>query len=144
MDQDALSGRLTSSGHELIQRVYFEDTDYSGRVYHARYLQFMERGRSDYMRLLGIHHRDLAEQGYAFAVRRMTIDFLGPASIDELLAVHTRISDATGARALLHQKVMRAEAPLVEAEVTVVLLSGKRPVRFPPNIRGAFETGRKD
>jgi acyl-CoA thioester hydrolase len=144
MNGDAMSGRLTGAGHELIQRVYFEDTDYSGRVYHARYLQFMERGRSDYLRLLGVHHRELAELGLAFAVRRMTIDFLGPASIDELLAIRSRIVEATGARALLRQKVMRGEAPLVEAEVTIVLLSGRRPVRFTPVIREALEAGRRD
>ncbi len=63
----ALAGALDSGGHELIPRVYFEDTDFSGRVYHARYLHFMERGRSDYLRLLGIHHQALAADGLAFA-----------------------------------------------------------------------------
>ena len=61
----AIAGRLIEAGHELVQRVYFEDTDFSGRVYHARYLHFMERGRSDYLRLLGVHHRELAEDGLA-------------------------------------------------------------------------------
>ena len=62
-ERDAIAGRLIDGGHELIQRVYFEDTDFSGRVYHARYLHFMERGRSDYLRLLGVHHRELAAEG---------------------------------------------------------------------------------
>ncbi len=67
-DSEGLAGRLTEAGHELVQRVYFEDTDFSGRVYHARYLHFMERGRSDFLRLLGIHHRELAAEG--LVVRR--------------------------------------------------------------------------
>jgi len=83
MAGEIISGRLTDGGHELQQRVYFEDTDFSGRVYHARYLHFMERGRSDYLRLLGIHHRALAADGLAFAVRHLEIDFLEPAGIDD-------------------------------------------------------------
>ena len=88
-------------GHELLQRVYFEDTDFSGRVYHARYLHFMERGRSDYLRLLGIHHRELAAEGLAFAVRRMEIDFLRPAAIDDVLTIRTAALGVGGARIVL-------------------------------------------
>ena len=86
---DALAGKINCGQHELSQRVYFEDTDFTGRVYHARYLQFMERGRSDYLRLIGIHHRALAAEGRAFAVRHMALDFLKPASIDDVLTVRT-------------------------------------------------------
>ena len=82
--EDHLAGRLTDAGHELLQRVYFEDTDFSGRVYHARYLHFMERGRSDYLRLLGVHHRSLAKEGLGFAVSRMEIEFLRAATIDDV------------------------------------------------------------
>ncbi|HSG94677.1 MAG TPA: thioesterase family protein, partial [Afifellaceae bacterium] len=74
-----LAGQLTESGHELRQRVYFEDTDFSGLVYHARYLHFFERGRSDYLRLLGVHHNELAAVGLVFAVKTMTLDFKRPA-----------------------------------------------------------------
>ena len=136
-----IAGRLTGGGHELLQRVYFEDTDFSGRVYHARYLHFMERGRSDYLRLLGVHHRDLAAEGMAFAVRHMEIDFLLPASIDDLVLVRTRPRLTSGARIVLAQEILRGEERLIGASVTVVLLgSGGRVARLPAAIRAAFET----
>jgi acyl-CoA thioester hydrolase len=122
-----------------MQRVYFEDTDFSGRVYHARYLHFMERGRSDYLRLLGIHHRELAAGGLAFAVRRMEIDFLRPASIDDLLLITTTTRDTRGARVVLHQEILRVEERLITALVTIALIGpGGRPLRLPPTIYAAF------
>ena len=138
-DRDMLAGRLTGEGHELTQRVYFEDTDFSGRVYHARYLHFMERGRSDYLRHLGIHHRELAKDGLAFAVRRMEIEFLKPASIDDILMIRTQTRDVGGARVHLHQEISRGEGLLVAAEVVVALVGpGGRPMRLPPSIRAAL------
>jgi len=137
-----LAGRLTKSGHELTQRVYFEDTDFSGRVYHARYLHFLERGRSDYLRLLGIHHRELAAKGLAFAVSRMEIAFERPASIDDVVLVRTVAQKTSGARVVLHQTIFRGEERLVEAIVTVALIGPKgRPLRLPPTVRTAFEAG---
>jgi acyl-CoA thioester hydrolase len=138
-DDDGIGGRLTPDGHELLQRVYFEDTDFSGRVYHARYLHFMERGRSDYLRLLGIHHRELARDGLAFAVRRMIIDFLRPASIDDILLVRTRTLDVSGARIRLDQQLLRGDELLVAAEVTVALIGRSgRPERLSAELRAAF------
>lgn len=135
----AIAGRLTATGHELTQRVYFEDTDFSGRVYHARYLHFMERGRSDYLRLLGVHHRALAEEGLAFAVRHMEIDFLKAASIDDVLTVRTTPSDVRGARVVLAQAVLNGDELLITASVTVALIgAGGRPERLPPAIRDAL------
>jgi acyl-CoA thioester hydrolase len=137
-----LAGRLTALGHELSQRVYFEDTDFTGRVYHARYLQFMERGRSDYLRLIGIHHRALAAEGRAFAVRHMAIDFLKPASIDDVLTIRTATVEAKGARVLLRQEVLRGEELLVTAVVTVALVGeGGRPAKLPSAIRNALAPG---
>ena len=134
-----IAGRLTGRGHELLQRIYFEDTDFSGRVYHARYLHFMERGRSDYLRLLGIHHRPLAEEGLAFAVRHMEIDFLRPAGIDDVLTIRTETSAVGGARIVLLQAVLRAEERLVAATVTVALVGpGGRVLRLPAAIRASF------
>src|SRR5688500_8764083 len=121
-DADRLAGRLTDAGHELRQRVYFEDTDFSGRVYHARYLHFMERGRSDYLRLLGIHHRALAADGMAFAVQRMEIDFQKPAAIDDVLTIRTAPTDVGGARIKLGQEIWRDGERLVIAAVTVALI----------------------
>jgi acyl-CoA thioester hydrolase len=138
-EPEFLSGRLTDAGHELIQRVYFEDTDFSGRVYHARYLHFMERGRSDFLRLLGIHHRELAKQGLAFAVRRMEIDFLKAASIDDVLTVRTALLSLGGARIVLSQEVGRGEELLVSAKVTVALAGSRgQAKRLPTSILEAF------
>jgi acyl-CoA thioester hydrolase len=135
----SISGRLTQAGHELPQRVYFEDTDFSGRVYHARYLHFMERGRSDYLRLIGIHHHALAAEGRVFAVRHMAIDFLKPATIDDVLTVRTSTVKATGARVVLRQEVRRGDEVLVAATVTVALVGARgRPVKLPPAARDAL------
>ena len=130
------------AGHELVQRVYFEDTDFSGRVYHARYLHFMERGRSDYLRLLGIHHRELAKDGLAFAVRRMEIDFIRPAAIDDVLTILTAPETVAGARIVLAQEIRRDAERLVAAQVTVVLVGpGGRPMRLPAQVRALFGAG---
>ena len=138
-DAERLAGRLTGRGHELLQRVYFEDTDFSGRVYHARFLHFIERGRSDYLRLLGIHHHELAAEGISFVVRRMEIDFLRPAGIDDVLTVSTETEAASAARIALRQQVLRGADLLFSALVTVVLVGpGGRPLRLPARIRDAF------
>lgn len=127
-----LAGRLTEYGHVLPVRVYFEDTDFSGRVYHAAYLKFMERGRSDFLRLLGIHHDAIAaEDRAAFAVRRMSIEFLKGAMIDDLLEVETRVASLHGARVIVEQKVTRNGKALVIAEVMVALVDERgRPKRL--------------
>jgi acyl-CoA thioester hydrolase len=99
----------------------------------------MERGRSDYLRLLGIHHRALAADGLAFAVRHMEIDFREPAGIDDVLTIRTRRYAVSGARIVLQQTIRRDEACLVSARVTVALVGpGGRPLRLPPAIRAAF------
>jgi acyl-CoA thioester hydrolase len=142
MDEEssaAIAGRLTRAGHELVQRVYFEDTDFSGRVYHARYLHYMERGRSDFLRLLGVHHRALAVEGLAFAVRHMEIDFLKPAAIDDVLTIRTTVVETRGARIVLAQDVLRGEEHLIGARVTVALIGASgRAARLPAPIREAF------
>ena len=141
-DADPLAGRLIGAGHELLQRVYFEDTDFSGRVYHARYLHFMERGRSDYLRLLGMHHRELAAEGMAFTVRRMEIHFQKPAAIDDVLTIRTRPSHVGGARVELGQEIWRDGERLVTAAVTVALIGPSgRALRLPPAVRAAFGAG---
>ena len=134
-----IAGRLTADRHELVQRVYFEDTDFSGVVYYARYLHFLERGRSDYLRLLGIHHLELAAAGLAFAVRRLSIDFLKPARIDDLMLVRSELEEMGGARLLLSQSIWRGADRLVSAKVTIALLDARgRPQRIPAAIRQAF------
>jgi acyl-CoA thioester hydrolase len=143
-----LAGRLIADaagrGHVLPVRVYFEDTDFSGLVYHASYVRWCERGRSDFLRLLGGDHRRLIDgsegaEPAAFVVRRMTFDFLKPARIDELLEVVTRVKGIGAASMTLVQSVRRAETTLVEAEVTVVLISvSGKPLRISSTLREAF------
>jgi acyl-CoA thioester hydrolase len=135
-----LCGHLTAAGHELRQRVYFEDTDFSGLVYHARYLHFFERGRSDYLRLLGVHHNELAADGLAFAVKTMALDFKRPARIDDILTIVTEPGEIGGARIRLRQAIARGETILVTAAVEVALVNaGGKPQRLPLAVRAAFE-----
>jgi acyl-CoA thioester hydrolase len=139
MSHDHLSGQLTPEGHRLPVRVYFEDTDFSGRVYHARYLHFLERGRSDFLRLLGIHHNELAALGLAFAVRRMALEFLAPAAIDDVLLVETLPGSLSGARIRLAQSIRCNDRLVVAAKVEVALIGPDgRPRRLSPAIRDAL------
>ena len=134
-----LAGRIVDGVHVLPVRVYYEDTDFSGFVYHANYLKFCERGRSDCLRLLGIHHHELdwheTEGRMGFVVRRMVCDFLKPARIDEVLEVESRFAGLSGARIDIDQRVIRADDTLFQATVTAVLVDGRgRPKRFPRSI----------
>jgi acyl-CoA thioester hydrolase len=138
-EADELAGQLTASGHELRQRVYFEDTDFSGLVYHARYLHFFERGRSDYLRLLGVHHNELAADGLVFAVKSMTLDFKRPARIDDILTIATEPGEIGGARIQLRQAIRRDGTVLVTAEVEVALIDAAgKPQRLPLAVRAAL------
>jgi acyl-CoA thioester hydrolase len=125
-------------------RVYFEDTDFSGLVYHASYLRWCERGRSDFLRLLGVSHTELIAPGEgaepaAFVVRRLEADFLRPARIDDVLEVVTECAEIGGAHILLAQEISRDAAPLFRLAVKVVLVARSgRPMRLPPAAREAF------
>jgi acyl-CoA thioester hydrolase len=139
-----LAGRIEGGRHVLPVRVYFEDTDFSGLVYHATYLRWCERGRSDFLRLLGVSHADLIAPGEgaepaAFVVRRLEIDYLRPARIDDVLEVVTECMEGSGAYVLLAQQVQRDGAPLCKLTVKVVLVSeAGRPMRLPAAARAAF------
>jgi acyl-CoA thioester hydrolase len=125
-------------------RVYFEDTDFSGLVYHASYLRWCERGRSDFLRLAGNDHKALIEgaQGRepaAFVVRRMGLEFLKPARIDEVLEVATRLEETTAATLVLDQRICRGATVLFTAEVTVVLVSRSgKPLRLSAALKEAL------
>jgi acyl-CoA thioester hydrolase len=122
-------------------RVYYEDTDFSGNVYHAAFLKFMERARTEFLRRRGINHSELAAQGLAFAVTRMDIAFRRPASIDDLLAVSCEVVAFTGARLRLSQAVRHGEILLVEAEVEVAAIRTEGGVtRLPKALRAALES----
>ena len=138
-----LSGALTPYGHRLEARVYYADTDFSGVVYHGRYLEFFERGRSDFLRLAGIHHTGLAagERGekIVWVVRRMEIDFRAPARIDDILTIETRTLDVSGARITMAQQLKRGADLLVEARVEAAIIGENgRPRRFPREWIAAF------
>ncbi len=143
-----LAGRLIEGGHILPVRVYFEDTDFSGVVYHGAYIRFMERGRSDFLRLLGVGHDaldrgELGEQGepLAFAVRRIAAEFLKPARIDDVLEVETRAGELRGAQIILSQTVRRGDTVLVTAEVTVVMINAQGQARRMPEAVRAVLSG---
>ena len=139
-----LAGRLIAGGHAMQVRAYYEDTDFTGIVYHANYLRFMERGRTNYLRLIGADHRVLFEQAekeapsFAFVVRSMKIDFLKPAFMDDLLEVRTLSHEVSGASIALVQRVMRGEEILIEAEVRVAFVSEGKPKRIPEPLRKAM------
>ena len=139
----ALSGELTPFGHRLRARVYFADTDFSGVVYHARYLEFFERGRSDFLRLAGVHHTELMDgkhgEKIVWVVKRMEIDFRASARIDDILTVDTRTLDISGARIVMGQTISRSDALLVEARVEAAIIGESgRPRRFPKEWIPAF------
>src|SRR5208283_5794791 len=100
-------------GKSLLVRVYYEDTDFSGRVYHASYLRFLERGRTEWLRGRGFAHRELAETAsVAFAVRSLQIEFLAAALMDDLLRVETSLAAARGASIEFRQRILRADSEL--------------------------------
>ena len=112
-----------------------------GVVYHASYLRFMERGRSDFMRWTGIDHNDLmdAEGGLAFAVRRMIIEFAGSAGIDDVLTIETWMGDMRGASMLVKQRVLLEGRPIITADVKVALVTrAGKPRRMPLWLRKIF------
>ena len=124
------------SQHTFPVRIYYEDTDFSGNVYHAAYLKFLERARTEFLRDAGILHFELAKEGIAFAVRSMTIDFIAPAHIDDLLTVVTEPLEASGARLMLRQTILREDILLTKAELTVVSIkTSGGPARLPVSIR---------
>ncbi|MBR1220827.1 tol-pal system-associated acyl-CoA thioesterase [Bradyrhizobium sp. U87765 SZCCT0131] len=145
VDALSLDGRIVDGSHLMAIRVYYEDTDFTGIVYHANYLRFMERGRTNYLRLLGADQHALfaaaeAEApGFAFVVRAMQIDYLRPARMDDLLEVSTTPVDVRGASITLAQQVKRGDEILVEAKVKVAFVSGGRARPIPKALRIAMK-----
>ena len=143
-ETSSLDGAIRDGRHEMAVRVYYEDTDFSGVVYHANYLRFMERGRTNYLRLLGAGQRELFSEvaqevpGFAFVVRSMTIEFLKPARMDDLLAVVTVPAEVKGASMTLRQQVVRGDEVLAAADVRVAFVSGGRARPIPEALRAAM------
>ena len=117
-------------------RVYYEDTDFSGRVYHASYLRFLERGRTEWLRRRGFAHQDLAEiSGVVFVVRSLQIEFSAAAVMDDLLTVDTSVAAVRGASITFHQRVLRGDRALVTATVLAASIRNDRPARIPAELR---------
>ena len=142
-------GYLDGAVHRLPIRVYYEDTDAGGIVYHSNYLRFAERGRTEMLRALGSGHTDLVQSGgVTFAVRRCEIDFRWPAKLDDLLEVETRISDIGGASIVFEQTIFKVADMAAKTErrllvrilLTVFCLNPQgRPVRLPGPVRLALD-----
>jgi acyl-CoA thioester hydrolase len=140
-----LDGAIRDGRHHMQIRVYYEDTDFTGLVYHANYLRFMERGRSNYMRLLGADQRALFDEaaseapGFAFVVRSMQLEFLKPARMDDVLDIVTRPLEVRGASITLHQEVRRGDVLLLDARVKVAFISGGQAKPIPKPLRMAMK-----
>jgi len=124
MSDQPTAGRFEGREHRLPVRVYYEDTDFTGLVYHGTYVRYFERGRSDALRLMGVGHAELldGDQPMAFVVSKMSLDFLKPARIDDALVVHTRYEAIKGPRLLISQTISRGAEALCRAGVEAVCI----------------------
>lgn len=141
MTDSQLAGRIDGDTHSLPIRIYYGDTDVTGYVYHANYLVYCERGRSDFLRLLDVPRFVPGEMG--FVVRRFVADYFKPAVLDDLIEVRTRLADAGGARMELAQDIWRGPDKLFSSAATVVLVDPRgRPMRVPKAWTVAFAAAR--
>lgn len=133
-------GAMVAGVHVFPVRVYYEDTDAAGIVYYANYLKFLERARTEMMRLHGVEHEKSRQAGgTAFIVRRVEIEYIAPARLDDVVAVETRLREVGGATILLAQDVRRDAATLVRATVLIASVGAQgRPVRLPPALRSSL------
>ena len=136
---DPPSGRIDDGIHRLPVRVYFEDTDLSGVVYHANYLRFMERGRSDMLRLAGIDQREIHDAtGAAYVVAELAIRYRAPARLDDALIVTSRVTAVGAASVSIQQRVSRDTLILAEADVVAAWVKDGRPRRQPAEWIASF------
>jgi len=128
------AGWLVGREHQLAVRIYYEDTDFTGVVYHANYLRYFERGRSDFFRLVGVSHSTLLERPdpAAFTIVRMTVDFKRAARIDDALLVRTTYDSAKGPRLFISQRITRGEELIAAAQVEAACIDLKGRARKPP------------
>lgn len=134
------AGWFEGREHLLPVRIYYEDTDFTGVVYHVNYARYLERGRSDFLRLAGIRHTDLLadEQSTAFVVTRLAIDFRASARIDDALLVRTTYDTVRGPRLIISQRIVRGETVICEAEVQAACIRLDGRARRPS--KGMVET----
>jgi acyl-CoA thioester hydrolase len=131
---DPSAGWFEGREHVLPVRVYYEDTDFTGVVYHANYVRYFERGRSDFLRLAGVSHTDLLERHdpAAFVITRMEIDFRRAARIDDALLVRTTYDAAKGPRLAISQRITRGDEVIATAAVSAACISMDGKPRKPP------------
>ena len=140
-----LDGEIRDGRHHMQVRVYYEDTDFSGIVYHANYLRFMERGRTNHLRLMGAEQHALFAQalaetpGFAFVVRSMQIEYLKPARMDDVLDVVTWPREVKGASITLAQEVRRGPDLLVKAQVRVAFICDGKAQPIPKTFRALMK-----
>ena len=135
------TGVIENGEHVLPVRVYYEDTDFTGVVYHANYLRYFERGRSDFLRMRGISHTELRarDEPVAFVVRHMDIDFAQAARVDDALVVRTLYDRLEGPRIRIRQRIERDGGIIASAQVDVVCIRlDGRPVKPPGDIVAAL------
>jgi len=135
------AGQWREGAHRMPVRAYYEDTDFTGVVYYANYLKFLERGRTDALRTAGVSHSDLLELDtpLGFAVRRITVDYIAPARIDDALVVETRFTEARGARLAVSQRILKEGAVLITAQVEAACIDlAGRPKRLPAATRDSL------
>jgi len=127
---------------QFIVRVYHEDTDFTGMVYHGQYVRFFERARTEYLRISGANHTSLAKDGLNLVVASMELKFNAPARIDDLLTIETSVSSLTGARMIMDQRAFREGKSIASALVTIVLIDGNgRPQRIASHLPESFLGG---
>ena len=132
-----LDGRFEGKVHILPIRIYYEDTDLSGVVYHANYLRYMERGRSEYFRAVGVKLAYLDDpEPAAWALRKVSLEFVRPARVEDLIEVRTTATSLTGARLSADQAIYCGDALLTRGSVEACIMTlGGKPRRIPPEIR---------
>ena len=140
-DNSPCPGSFQDGIHVYPLRVYYEDTDAAGIVYYANYLKFAERARTEMMHLLDVGYRDLvAQHSIAFAVRRVEVDFLAPAKLDDILEVRTSVTEAAGASVTADQVIHRSGDEITRLRVRLACLGPDgRLLRLPPMLRTALE-----
>ena len=134
------SGTLDGTTHRFPLRVYFEDTDLTGMVYHANYLKWFERARTELLRLIGVEQRDTHEGGGgAYAVAELSIRYLAPARLDDEIVIESRAVEIRAASCRLVQRALRGETLVAEAQLRVGFVGADgRPRRQPDEWRAAF------
>lgn len=139
MSPEPSSGWLDGREHCLPVRIYYEDTDFTGMVYHANYLRYFERGRSDFFRVVGISHTALLElpEPTAFTITHIALDFKRAARVDDALLVRTTYDDVKGPRLLISQRITRGDELIAQAHVHAVCIDMKGRAIRPP--RGMVE-----